>query len=126
MNQVANNIITKRKALGFSQEYMADKLEMTSRGYQNYEYGRVPNMDKLMKIAEILNMSINDLLDEQSVQLENPNMDYSLSTLTRKGLTIVNPTELQAENARLKARILELEEDRKFLKELLKNSHRKS
>ena len=42
---------------------MSEMLQMTERGYQNYELGRgEPSYDKLIEIADILNVSTDYLL----------------------------------------------------------------
>ena len=42
---------------------MAEQLGISARAYQHYETGtREPNIDKLIKLAIILNVSLDDLL----------------------------------------------------------------
>ena len=52
-----------RKEKGFSAKEMADKLEMALRSYRNYESGdREPSLTALVKIADILDVSLDYLL----------------------------------------------------------------
>lgn len=55
MNSIGNLIKSNREKRNLSQEYMADRLGITARAYQNYEYGnREPKLATLRRIAEIL------------------------------------------------------------------------
>lgn len=52
-----------RSEKGFTQQKMADFLFMTVRNYQKYESGETyPPLDKLVKIADILDVSADYLL----------------------------------------------------------------
>ena len=47
----------------FTQQKMADKLELSLNAYQKYEQGeRCPSLDCLVKIADILEVSTDYLL----------------------------------------------------------------
>jgi len=53
-----------RKLRGYTLQQMADKLNMALRSYQHYESGyNIPPVDTLVKIADILNVSIDYLLE---------------------------------------------------------------
>lgn len=48
---------------GFTQQKMADSIGMQLRNYQNYEQGnRHPNFERLVLIADVLNVSTDYLL----------------------------------------------------------------
>ena len=52
-----------RKNKKLTQKQMAELLDMTERGYQNYEIGRSePDCSKLVEIADILDVSVDYLL----------------------------------------------------------------
>ena len=52
-----------RLANGYSQAYVATKLNISRQAYQHYECGRrVPNNDYLQQLAELYNLQIYDLL----------------------------------------------------------------
>lgn len=52
-----------RKAVGLTQQQVADKIEMTASGYNQYELARRdPSIPTLIKIARILNRSADWLL----------------------------------------------------------------
>lgn len=52
-----------RMERGFTQQNMADKINVALRSYQCYETGtRSPNLDMLVSIADVLNISTDYLL----------------------------------------------------------------
>lgn len=54
-----------REANQWSQEYMAENLNMSSSGYAKIERGETKlYIDKLQKIAQIFNINIQDLMDD--------------------------------------------------------------
>lgn len=53
----------RRKKCGFTQQQMADAISVQLRTYQFYESGdRSPSFDNMVKISDILNVSIDYLL----------------------------------------------------------------
>lgn len=59
-NERLNSI---RKSKGFTAQYMADNLCINIRSYRAYESSdRMPNLDTLTKIADILDVSTDYLL----------------------------------------------------------------
>lgn len=56
-----------REERGLSQSDLAEKLKITSRTLQNYEYGTtIPDTETINKIAKILNFEINFFFNEKS------------------------------------------------------------
>lgn len=54
---------TCRKKAKETQKQIAEKLEISERSYQHYELGtREPNIEMLIKIANIFNVSIDYLV----------------------------------------------------------------
>lgn len=52
-----------RKKCGFTQQNMADRLEISLNAYQKYEQAeRSPSLDCLVKIADIFDISLDYLL----------------------------------------------------------------
>lgn len=85
MNSIGDLIKSNREKRNLSQEYMADRLGITARAYQNYEYGnREPKLATLRRIAEILEIPVAHLLDERNVRNELNEADVSLSKISRK------------------------------------------
>ncbi len=53
-----------REAKGFTQEQVAEKLQMSKNGYGDIERGATdPKLSKLEKIAEVFNMELSELVD---------------------------------------------------------------
>lgn len=60
------NIIIKeiRKSKGYTQQFMADRLNISQQMYAKYEIeNRNITVETLIKIAEILEVTPNDLID---------------------------------------------------------------
>ena len=59
----SQNLKLCRQNKHLTQKKMSELLNMTERGYQNYELGRgEPAYDKLIEIADILDISVDYLL----------------------------------------------------------------
>lgn len=58
-----NRLNEARKLKGISAQQMADHLNIGLRSYRNYESGdREPSLDALVKIADLLDVSLDYLL----------------------------------------------------------------
>jgi transcriptional regulator with XRE-family HTH domain len=70
-----------REQKGYSQRDMADRLSMSQNNYHKIENDRVKvKADDLLKIAQILDTSVNDLLpDKQVVYNIKPHSNYDQS-----------------------------------------------
>jgi len=65
-----NKIRTIREARGYSQEYVAAKLKIAQNTYSKLETNQTKlTTAALEKIAEVLEVSINDLLSEEPIVL---------------------------------------------------------
>ena len=65
-----------REKKGYSQEYMADKLDINQATYARLENEETKiTLDRLYKISEILEVNILDLLDNEKnlIQTQNNN-----------------------------------------------------
>lgn len=52
-----------RKSKNVTQKQVAEYLNMTERGYQNYELGRgEPNIENLIRLANFFNVTIDYLV----------------------------------------------------------------
>ncbi len=64
MTAIGENIKTKRKKLGITQEELAEKLSVTRQAVSNWENGKTePDIETLTKIAQIFDLSIDELVD---------------------------------------------------------------
>jgi len=69
-NIIGNRIRTLRELKGYSQEYVAGKLDIAQNTYSKLEKNQTKlNTDTLEKIAAVLEVSINDLLSEEPIVL---------------------------------------------------------
>jgi transcriptional regulator, XRE family len=84
---IGNKIKNIRELKNFTQEYMADKLEISQAAYSKLEKGDLKiSQDKLNKIAEILDVNLEDIKDfdnkrilnsYNSIKGNNSNITYS-------------------------------------------------
>ncbi|MPM04591.1 hypothetical protein SDC9_50869 [bioreactor metagenome] len=57
---IGNRIRELRKKHNFSQEYIAEQLNVSRRAVSKWESGRSnPDTESLIKLAELLNVSVN-------------------------------------------------------------------
>ena len=67
-----------REAKGFTQEQVAEKLQMSKNGYGDIERGATdPKLSKLEKIAEAFNMELSELVDLTDKGTVNVNFSQS-------------------------------------------------
>lgn len=79
-----------RKQKGFSQDEVANALEITLRTYQNYEYGqREPSIEMIFKLADFFGVTTDYLLGRES----EPNPLEQLAKIN--GLTITEEVLLE-------------------------------
>ena len=61
---VGDNLKLARKAKGYTQKQVADKLSMAQQQYSRYENGVYEiNYDLMLRLCEILDVTPNDLFD---------------------------------------------------------------
>ncbi len=63
MNNFSSTLKQYRLSANLTQKQMAAKLEMTPNAYQKYELNtREPNLDTLIQIADIFDISLDELV----------------------------------------------------------------
>ena len=63
---------TKRKSMGLTQEDLADKLFVSSKTISNWETNKTtPDIDNVIRISQLFDISLNNLLLEGSNMVEN-------------------------------------------------------
>ena len=103
-----------REQMEFSQEYMADRLNISQKTYSYIENGRTRlYIDRLEKICKILETEPNDLMSSQEGYFKN-SMDKSINNNSR--LSSLQYDSVQTEKS-LKIEINELQE---IIRELTK------
>ena len=79
MNTLVKKIISARKKCGFSYENMAKELLITPAAYRKIETGETKlTVDRLFQISEILNTSLNDLLDINNNVFQQTNNETAI------------------------------------------------
>lgn len=68
MNKLSENIKLMRLKKGYTQKELAEMLEVGQTTIANYEQGkRIPDADKIRKLGDIFNVSIDYLLGRESI-----------------------------------------------------------
>lgn len=68
---IGKKIASRRKELGLTQEMLAEKLSLSAQAVSRWENEwNLPDMDNLGRIAEILGMSVSNLIGEDRMSYE--------------------------------------------------------
>ncbi|MGQ1891588.1 helix-turn-helix domain-containing protein [Thermophagus sp. OGC60D27] len=121
MDTARLNIKRRREIKGLRQQDMADKLSMSLRSYQSLESGETKlDIERLERIAEVLETSLEELLRPESVvinqQISDSGNGSGFSTGNTYNYSIEN--EVMDKMLTLKeGEIQALQDEIKFLKE---------
>ncbi|MBR1603199.1 MAG: helix-turn-helix transcriptional regulator [Synergistaceae bacterium] len=64
---IAEHIKTQRKKQGLNQEELAERLDVSIKTIQRWEWGkRLPRVDELQKLAGVLGVSVEDLIRQDA------------------------------------------------------------
>ena len=118
--QLHEKICLLRKIKGWSQEEMADKLQMSVHGYANIERGETDvQLSRLEQLSQVLGVELQDLLgmnDKMVLNLASTWHDHS-SQNNFQSLMAQRELEHELEKARL---IIEQQDKEiKYLKEII-------
>ena len=70
--ELNKNIYNLRKAKGFSQEYMAEQINVSRQTISNWELGETsPNPEQLLLLSKTLETSVDNLLGNKTVFKDN-------------------------------------------------------
>lgn len=90
MNKIGFNIRKIRESKGFSQDYMANVLDISQASYARIENEDTKvTVDRLYKIAEVLDTNIIDFFNTDSITIQNQN-NYEGSYGLVQNLTVEN------------------------------------
>jgi transcriptional regulator with XRE-family HTH domain len=85
---MATLIASRRKALGLTQQQLADKLHLTNKAVSKWETGEgLPDISILKNLAEALELSTDDLLGASTIQPSSQKAVPTPKTMT-KGVRI--------------------------------------
>lgn len=77
MNTIAPAIKRRRVQLGLTQKEMAEKIHLSEKAWQNIENGATRlDIERLQQIAEVLEMSLTDLINNDAL-VQNNTFDNS-------------------------------------------------
>lgn len=75
---------TKRKSMGLTQEDLADKLFVSSKTISNWETNKTtPDIDNVIRISQLFDISLNNLLLEGSNMVENIKKKAEINNLKK-------------------------------------------
>ena len=101
-----------RLTKNFSQEYMAEVLQISQKTYSNFENNKTkPDFSQIEEISKILETSILEFLSDENMSF------YQNNSGVNNGFVVNNLSEKLIEQYEL--RIKKLEEETKYLKNLL-------
>ncbi|MBR3199241.1 MAG: helix-turn-helix transcriptional regulator [Bacilli bacterium] len=89
---LGDKIFDLRKKSGFSQEQLGEKVDVTRQTISNWELGEtLPNPEQLKLLSKTLNVSIDDLLDNdiKNITLEKVSNTERLAGLIIKAIKIL-------------------------------------
>ncbi len=122
--QLNEKIRTVRESKSWSQEEMAEKLNMSTNGYARIERGETkPTIQKLEKIADTFGMDLVDLL---SVSGKGIFYVFGDNTGSNNNNHYSSSQELVAENEKLKQAILHKDELLAYKDEFLAQKQREN
>lgn len=101
-SSLGQNLVFFRKAVGWTQQQIADMLNINRTTYTKYELGTSePSLEILKKIASLLRVDINTLLDENTITAV-----YDIDSVDEN-------LQLSSEEMKLIAMFRQLEEEEK-------------
>lgn len=111
MNNIGFNIRKIREQKGFSQEYMANVLNISQASYARMENEETKiTVERLQKIAEILQTSIIDFFNSDKFTIHNQNYEGAYGNGYVQNLNIENKEATEKLIASYEERIKEYQE----------------
>lgn len=88
---IGERICLKRKELGFTQEQIADKMDVSVQMISNLERGnKAIRIDNLIKISEILEVSTDYILKGKNTSEEFLSLSNGISALSAEDFKMIN------------------------------------
>lgn len=121
MNNVGFNIRKIREAKGFSQDYVAEKLDISQGSYARIENEHTKiTVDRLFQLAEIMETDISDFFNTNkfSIQIQN-NHEGAYGNGYVQNLVVENKETMQKLIESYEIRLKESAEQISFLKSII-------
>ena len=91
LKEIGKRISYKRKALGFTQEQLAEKMDVSIQMISNLERGnKAIKIENLIKLSNILQVSTDYILTGQCVDTDNEQLIKKINTLTSREYQLVS------------------------------------
>lgn len=115
-NSIADNIRLIRESLGYSQEYVADKLNLTQQAYSNIEKNpEKATLKRLKELSIVLQVNLVTLIGEDDTYVQQ-----NFHQQGGQAATQMNVTPSHYEKEIYERLISELKDEIIFLRELTK------
>lgn len=86
---VAKNLVELRSKAGFTQLELAEKINYTDKAVSKWERGEaLPDLRVIVKIAEIYNISVDDIVSQHTVKKVRPKMNVGKKRLLITALSL--------------------------------------
>ncbi len=90
-NKIGNFIATERKAKKLTQAKLAEKVFVSEKTVSKWEKGKgIPDANSLLKLCEVLGVSLNELLNGERIVMENKQQNEKLLLEMSKEIEIKN------------------------------------
>lgn len=85
----SDNLLKLRKSKGLSQENLADKLDLSRQAVSKWELGTSkPDIDNVQKISNFFNVSVDDLIGNETIKTETTPINIKEDTKKDKILKL--------------------------------------
>lgn len=96
--KIAGYITNKRKQMGMTQQDIAKKLQVTFQAVSKWENGTLPNVEILAGLAEIFNVSVDEILlgrdkDNEKLSYSKAGVDISYTDAMKKEMAVYLKTD---------------------------------
>ncbi|WP_163411331.1 helix-turn-helix domain-containing protein [Flavobacterium ajazii] len=113
-NSIINNIKNIRELKNYTQEYMACQLGLTQSGYNKIEKGKtILGYNRLIKIAGVLEVSVDDIISFQSPVSVKTTIDKNSEIDEAVRLNKVYMKKIKSLEKALKSKTLEFDSIKK-------------
>jgi phage repressor protein C with HTH and peptisase S24 domain len=92
MNHIGKRIALLREMKGWNQSELAREMKVTPQSVQAWEAGKnVPRQQKMTRLAEVLGVSVGDLMSDDAIEGEFQRITGQLESNVEQGPPIVSP-----------------------------------